>query len=380
MFELFNEDQKMLRTVVRELVEKEIAPHAAEWDEKDHCPKEMFELLGRQGLLGVFVSPEYGGVGLGLTERAIILEEIARHSAGFAIAVMANDLAIAGIYKYGKEDIKKQWLPKLCSGEIISELAITEPTGGSDLINHSTTLEKEDDGYMLNGRKVFITNSHIADLHVWTAASGVNEKGRKVLTAVVIPPGVDGISHGRKEDKLGLRSSVTGDMIAKDVKLDSGMILGEEGKGAGIALSTIGNFGRSGMSAIAVGIIRGSVEEAIKFGKERIIYGKPLLKIPAIQDLLAENQIEYEAASTMLYNATNIYDNGGNAAPRFAAAKYFSTESAIRSSRRTMDLMGGYGVINEYPIGRFLRDSLTNIPAGGTSQILKVIIAGNLVK
>ncbi|SHJ47819.1 butyryl-CoA dehydrogenase [Dethiosulfatibacter aminovorans DSM 17477] len=380
MFEFYNDDQKMIRTVVRELVKKEIAPHAAEWDEEDRCPKELVKVFGELGFLGVFVSPEYGGAGLGITERAIILEEVARHSAGFAMTLMTHDLCTAAIYNFGTEEQKKEWLPKLCSGEIIGGLSVTEPTGGSDLMNHATTIEKTDDGFVLNGRKVFITNSHIANLNIWTGKIGVNEKGRNILSAILIPPGTEGYSAGRKEHKLGLRGSVTGDTIAKDVKLGPDAIIGKEGKGAGVALHTIGNFGRSGMSAIALGVIKGSLEEAIKFGKERIIYGKPLVKIPAIQEMIAENQIEYEAASAMLYNATTVYDRGEDAVARLAAVKYFATEAAIRSSRRTMDLMGGYGVINEYPVGRFLRDAVTNIPSGGTSQIMKIIVAGNALK
>jgi alkylation response protein AidB-like acyl-CoA dehydrogenase len=173
---------------------------------------------------------------------------------------------------------------------------------------------------------------------------------------------------------------VTGDTIAKDVQLSADAIVGKEGKGAGLALHTIGHFGRSGMSAIATGILRGCVEEAVKFGNERLIYGKPLTKIPAMQAIIAENQIAFEAASAMLYNATAIYDRGEDAIARLAAVKYFTTEEAVSSARRTMDLMGGYGVINEYPVGRFLRDALANIPSGGTSQIMKVIVAGNVLR
>lgn len=380
MFEFYNEDQKMLRTVVRELVEKEVAPHAAEWDEKDTCPKELVKVFGELGLLGVFVSPEFGGAGLGITERAIILEEVARHSAGFAMTIMTHDLCTAALYNFGTDDQKKEWLPKLCTGEVIGGLSVTEATGGSDLMNQATTIDKTDDGFVLNGRKVFITNSHIADLNIWTGKVGVNEKGRNMLSAVLIPPGTEGYSAGRKENKLGLRGSVTGDTIAKEVKLGPDAIVGVDGKGAAIGLNTIGHYGRSGMSAIALGVIRGSLEEAIKFGKERIIYGKPLAKIPAMQSLIAENQIEYEAASAMLYNATSVYDRGEDAVARLASVKYFTTEAAIRSSRRTMDLMGAYGVINEYPVGRFLRDAMANIPSGGTSQIMKIIVAGNALK
>jgi len=370
----------MLASVARELAEREVAPHAAEWDEKDTCPAELFKVFGRQGMLGVFVPEQYGGAGLGITERAIILEEIARHSAGFAIALMTHDLAVAAILNHGTEEMKKAWLPKLCTAERIGGLAVTEASGGSDLANQATAIEKNDAGYLLNGRKVFITNSHIADLNIWTGTSGVNEKGRKVLSAVLIPPGTPGLSAGRKENKFGLRGSVTGEVIAKDVQCGPDAIVGKEGKGIAVALHTIGNFGRSGMAAIALGILRASVEEAVKFANDRSIYGNPLSRIPEMQSIVADNQIEYEAATAMLYNATATYDKGKDAVAKLAAAKYFSTEAAVRASRRTMDLMGGYGIINEYPVGRLLRDALANIPSGGTSQIMRVIVAGNLLR
>ncbi|MFH2116256.1 MAG: acyl-CoA dehydrogenase family protein [Spirochaetota bacterium] len=380
MIEFFNENQVMLASVAQELVEREVAPHAAEWDEKDKCPTELFKVFGQQGMLGVFVPEQYGGAGLGVTERAIILEEIARHSAGFAIALMTHDLAIAAILNHGTEEMKTTWLPKLCAAELIGGLSVTEATGGSDLANQVTTIEKNDAGYLLNGRKVFSTNSHNADLSIWTGTSGVNEKGRKVLSAILIPPGTPGLTAGRKESKLGLRGSITGDVIAKDVQCGPDAIVGKEGKGVAVALHTIGHYGRSGMAAIALGILRASVEEAVKFANERIIYSNPLSRIPEMQSLIADNQIEYEAASAMLYNATASYDKGKDAVAKLAAAKYFSTEAAVRASRRTMDLMGGYGVINEYPVGRFLRDALANIPSGGTSQIMRVIVAGNLLR
>ncbi len=380
MFESFNDNQVMLASVARELAEREVAPHAAEWDEKDTCPAELFKVFGRQGMLGVFVPEQYGGAGLGITERAIILEEIARHSAGFAIALMTHDLAVAAILNHGTEEMKKAWLPKLCTAERIGGLAVTEASGGSDLANQATAIEKNDAGYLLNGRKVFITNSHIADLNIWTGTSGVNEKGRKVLSAVLIPPGTPGLSAGRKENKFGLRGSVTGEVIAKDVQCGPDAIVGKEGKGIAVALHTIGNFGRSGMAAIALGILRASVEEAVKFANDRSIYGNPLSRIPEMQSIVADNQIEYEAATAMLYNATATYDKGKDAVAKLAAAKYFSTEAAVRASRRTMDLMGGYGIINEYPVGRLLRDALANIPSGGTSQIMRVIVAGNLLR
>jgi len=379
MFEFFNEDQKMLRNVIREFVEQEVAPNAAKWDAENTCPVELWPKLGEMGLLGIFVSQQYGGAGLGITERAIVLEEVARHSAGLALAMMTHDLGVAAIYNFGTEVQKKTYLPNLIAGKTVGGLSVTEATGGSDIRNQATTIKKIENGYILNGRKIFITNSHIANVNVITGTSGINEKGRKVLSAILVPPETEGLSAGRKENKLGLRGSVTGDVILKNAKVTSDCLIGQEGKGSNIALHTIGHFGRSGMSAIALGILRGCVEESVKFSSERIIYGKPLSKLPAIQDIIAENEIDYEAAHAMLYNATTVYDRDGLAINRIAATKYFCTEAAVRSAKRTMDLMGGWGVMDEYPVGRFLRDSLASLPSGGTSNIMKVIVAGSVI-
>lgn len=376
----FSEEQNMLRSAVREFVENEIAPKAAKWDEEDVCPVDLFPKMGEMGMTGVFVPEEYGGVGLGHVERAIVLEEVSRYSAGLGIALMTHHLGLSAILYYGTEEQKKKYLPDLAAGKKIAGLAVTEPTGGSDLMNHGTEAKKENGKWVLNGRKCFITNSHVADVTVVTAKSGVNEKGRNQLTAFIIEKDQEGFAPGRKENKLGLRGSTTGDLIMKDVTLEEDALVGKEGKGHVIAMSGISEIGRAGMTAIAVGILRGCVEEALEFAETRILYGRPLNKLQAIQFIIAENRVDYEAAKLMLYKAAATKDSSEPAATEFAMAKYFSSEAAIRASKRTMDLMGGYGVINEYPVGRFLRDALACAPSGGTNDIQKIIIAGATIK
>jgi len=380
MFQFFNEAQKMLQKVVREFVEQEVAPHAAEWDEKDKCPVELWPKLGQMGFFGVFVPEQYGGPGLGLIERNIILEEVSRHSAGLGIAMMTHDLAVAAILNFGSEEQKKKYLPLLISGEKVGGLSVTEPSGGSDFGNQNTTIEKSAEGYVINGRKCFITNSHIAQINVITGTCGVNEKGRKLISAIIVPEGTPGWSAGRKENKLGLRGSVTGEISCCDVKVSQSNIIGKDGDGTKIAMHTIGHFGRSGMAAIAVGVIRGCYEEGIKFAKERVVYGKPISNLQAIQFIIAENMVDLEASHAMLYNACSIYDRGQECVPQIAAVKLFASEAAIKAAKRTIDLMGGYGIINEYPVGRYMRDSLAIVPSGGTSQIMSIIIAGSVCR
>lgn len=372
----FTEEQDMLRKAVREFVESVIAPKAALWDEQDHFPAELFPTMGEMGIAGIFVPEEYGGAGMGHMERAICIEEIARHSAGLAIAMMTHHLGIAAILDFGSEEQKKKYLPELCAGTKLGGLAVTEPGGGSDFSGQKTTAELIDGQWVLNGRKCFITNHH-ADVNVVTAVTGKDEKGRNQLSAFIIEKDTPGFTAGRKEHKLGLRGSVTGDVIINNVKVSQENLIGKAGGGARIGMAAIGEVGRAGMSAICVGILRGCVEEAVKFANERVLYGKPISKLQAIQMEIANIRTEYEAARLLLYYAASKKDAKQPATPDFSIAKYYSSEAAVRAAKRTMDLMGGYGVINEYPVGRFLRDAMASIPSGGTSHIQQLIIAGD---
>ncbi len=372
----FTEEQDMLRKAVREFAEAEIAPKAAEWDEKDYCPMELFPIMGELGLTGIFVPEEYGGSGMGYVERAICLEEIARYSAGLAIALMTHHLGMAPILDHGTEEQKAKYLPELCAGTKLCGLATTEPGGGSDYTGQKSTAELVDGQWVLNGRKCFITN-YQADVCVLTAVSGQDEKGRNQLSVYIIDKGTCGFSMGRHENKLGLRGSNTGDLILNDVKVPQENLIGKAGAGNKIGMAAIGEVGRAGMTAICVGILRGCVEEGVKFANERILYGKPIAKLQSIQFDIAGIRTDYEAAKLLLYSASGKKDAKLPATTDYAIAKYFASEAAVRSAKKTMELMGGYGVINEYPVGRFLRDALASIPSGGTSHIQKLIIAGS---
>ncbi|NPV71493.1 MAG: acyl-CoA dehydrogenase [Firmicutes bacterium] len=373
----FTQQQDLLRKVVKDFVEKEIAPIASSLDTEDKCPVDLLRKMGAMGFNGVFVPAQYGGAGLGHTERAIILEEISRHAAGFAMALMTHHLGVAAILYYGTEEQKKKYLPELCSGAKIGGLSVTEPTGGSDFMGQQASAEFVDGQWVINGRKCFITNSHIADINVVTAKTGVDPKGRPQLTAFIIKAGTEGFGPGRKESKFGLRGSFMGDVNLSNVKVDEDAVVGGVGGGAKLALSAIGEVGRAGMAAISVGLLRACLEDSVKFAKERVIYGKPLAKLTNIQFAIAENRTDYEAARLMTYNAMGLKDSGAPCSNEVAMAKFFATEAAVRAAKRTIDLMGGYGVVNDYPVGRYLRDAVATIPSGGTSHIMQIIIAGS---
>ena len=375
----FSEEQNMLREAFAEFVKEDVAPNAAVWDREDHCPVELFEKMGSLGILGVYVPEQYGGVGLGQVERLIAIEEIARHSPGLAIAVFTHQLLITGILDYGTDEQKVQYLPDLCAGKIIGTLGATEPGGGSDFAGQKTTAEFADGTWTINGRKCFITNSHIADIVGVTARTGTDEKNRALFSMFIIEKGTPGFLPGREENKLGLRGSITGELLMDNVKVPEKNLLGKEGKG-NVALTIIGEIGRASISAICVGILRGCLEDSVKFANERIMYGQPISKLQAIQFHIAENRIDYEAAKLLCYRAASLKDEGVPVVTEFSMAKHFGTEAACRASKRTIELMGGYGIIDEYPTGRYMRDALTAISAGATSEIQRLVVAGDTLK
>lgn len=373
---LFNQEQQLLQKTVQEFVLEEVAPKASKWDEQDFFPNDLFPLMGEIGITGIMVPESLGGIGLGYVERAICLEEISRYSGGLGIAVMTHHLGMSPILDVGNEEQKAKYLPDLAAGKKIAGLAVTEAGGGSDFLGQKSTAVLVDGKWHLKGRKCFITNSHVADICVWTVRTGEDPKGRPSFTAFIIEKNTQGHKAGRKENKIGLRGSVTGEDICSDVILEADKVLDEVGKGAKVGMKAISEVGRSGMAAIGVGILRGCLEESVKFAKERMIYGRPLANLQSAQFIIAENRTAYEAAKLMLYNAMVRKDSGKPCTTQVSMAKLFATEEAVLAAKRTMDLMGGYGSINEYPVGRFLRDAIASIPAGGTNHIQKVIISG----
>ena len=373
----FSKDQELLRKTVREFVEAEVAPMAAGWDEEDRCPVEVFKKMGQLGFAGVFVPAEYGGAGLGYTERAIILEEVARHSAGLAMFLMTHQLGAAAILGFGNEEQKRKYLPDLASGKKIAGLSVTEPTGGSDLSGHQTTGELVDGAWVISGRKCFASNSHVADVTVITARTGSDEKGRPALSAFIVDSGNPGLSLGRKENKLGLRVSVMGDLVLNNCRVAPEAVLGGEGKGQKVALGIISEVGRAGMSAISLGLLRACLEDMVKFAKERKLYGKPISSLQAIQFAIAETRVDYEAARLLTYSALSLKDAKKRCDAELAMSKYFSTEAVVRAAKRNMDNMGGYGILNDYAAGRYMRDALAGLPSAGTSNIMKIIVAAN---
>jgi len=368
----FTEEQEMFRKAAMEFAETEIAPLVPKMEEtaKDWDP--AIKALAGAEMLAITIPEEFGGLGLGAVERLIALEEVARISVATAMMMQVGGLGIAPILKYGTDEQKKKYLPKFATGESVATVAVTEATGGSDPKGARTSYKKTDDGYVLNGRKCFITLSHIADVQIVMAVDADNPEA---FSTFIVEKDMEGFKATHIEHKVGMRGCNTGEIELKDCKVPAANLLGKEGKGLGVAMSAISDTGRGGMVGCALGLQKACLDAAVKFANERILYGKPISRLQAIQFKLAEMKIDLEAGRLLGYRAAVMQDNGERAGNEFAAAKYYTTEAAQKAAKHAVDIHGGYGCMSEYDVTRFLRDSFVLGPSAGTSDIMKVIVA-----
>jgi alkylation response protein AidB-like acyl-CoA dehydrogenase len=322
--------------------------------------------------MAVTIPEEYGGLGLGYMARMIALEEISRISVATAMMLQVFALGIEPIVKFGNDAQKSKYLPGMATGERLSTTAVTEPTGGSDPTGGRTTYRKDGDHYIINGRKCFITNAHIADTLTLLAK---DEADPKAFTTFLIEKDMPGFKATHEENKIGMRGCNTGELSFEDLRVSKGQIVGAEGKGLRVAMAAIGDVGRGGMVGCAIGLQAACLEASLKFAKERILYGKPISQLQSIQNKLAEMKIDLDAGRLLAYRAAALQDKGQNASNEFAVAKYFTTEAAQKAAKMAVDIHGGYGCMVEYPVTRYLRDAFVLGPSAGTSDIMKVIIA-----
>ncbi len=368
----FTEEQEMFRKAARELAETMILPKVAEMEETGDVCQDVVKALGEADMMGITIPEEYGGLGLGYMERLIALEEVGRVSVATAMMLQVLALGIEPIIKFGSEETKKKYLPGLATGKRLATTAVTEATGGSDPTGIKSSYTKEGEDFIVNGRKCFITNSHIADTITILAKS---EDDPKAFCAFVIDEDMPGWKATHKEHKVGMRGCNTGELSFENLKISKDQLLGVEGKGLGVTMAAIGDVGRGGMVGTALGLQAACLEESIKFASQRILYGKPILKLQTIQNKIAEMKIDLEAGRLLGYRAAAIQDAGGRSSNEFAVAKYYTTEAAQKAAKIAVDIHGGYGCMEEYPVTRFWRDAAVLGPSAGTSDIMKVIIA-----
>jgi len=368
----FTEEQEMFRKAARECAETKVLPHVDEMEKTAKVSQAVVKALGEAEMMAITIPEEYGGLGLGYTARLIALEEISRVSVATGMMLQVFALGIEPIIKFGTEDQKKKYLPGLATGERLATTAVTEATGGSDPTGIRTTYRKEGDDFILNGRKCFITNSHIADTLTVLAK---HPEQPKDFVALILEKGMEGLKATHEEHKVGMRGCNTGELSFENCRVPASQLLGKEGKGLTVTMAAIGDVGRGGMVGCALGLQTACLEASVKFANERILYGKPISNLQTIQNKLAEMKIDLEAGRLLGYRAAAIQDSGGRSSNEFAVAKYYTTEAAQKAAKMAVDIHGGYGCMEEYVVSRYIRDAAVIGPSAGTSDIMKVIIA-----
>ncbi len=376
----FTEDQKMLRDLTRQIAEEKIRPQSRELDEKEEFPSEIIRALAQSDLFSLCIPQEYGGMGGSLTDLCIATEEISRVDGGVATCYAASFLGMFPILLFGTEEQKKKYLPDIASGKNITAFALTEPEAGSDASAVKTTAKKEGDHYILNGTKHFITNGGDAQIYTVIAVTDKN-KGPRGVSAFIVEKGAEGFSFGKKEEKLGIRASSTGELIFEDVKIPKENLLGQrEGTGFIATMKTF-DQSRPGVAAQAVGIAQGALELATKYSHERVQFGRSISSFQGIQWMLADMATKVEAARSLVYNTASMVDRGAkNIGPASAAAKMFASDVAMEVTTNAVQIYGGYGYMRDYPIEKFMRDAKITQIYEGTNQIQKNIIALSLIK
>jgi len=374
-----SEEHEMLRKMVRDFAENEVAKTAAERDETETFDRSIFDQMAELGLTGIPWPEEYGGIGADYLSYVIAVEELSRVDASIGVTLSAHtSLACWPIYKFGTEEQKQKFLRPMAEGKKIGAYGLTEPGSGSDAGAMRTTAKRDGDHYIINGNKIFITNGGEADIYVVFALTNPELK-HKGTTSFIIEKGTPGFSFGKKEKKLGIRSSPTLELIFEDCRVPAENVLGEEGQGFKIAMMTL-DGGRNGIAAQAVGIAQGALDAAIAYAKERKQFGKPIGAQQGIGFKLADMATKVEAARLLTYQAAWLESNGLPYGQASAMSKLFAGDTAMEVTTEAVQVFGGYGYTKDYPVERFMRDAKITQIYEGTNEIQRLVISRALLK
>jgi alkylation response protein AidB-like acyl-CoA dehydrogenase len=376
---VLTDEQQSIRKMVKEFAEKSIAPTAAERDEKEYFPREIFDEMGKLGILGIPYPEEYGGVGSDFVSYALAVEEISRvcGSTGIGLSVHTS-LCSWPIFKYGTEEQKQKYLRPLAEGTKLGAFGLTEPNAGTDASAGATVAVKDGDSYIINGSKVFNTNGGEAEIEVVFAATN-KAAGLKGLSAFIVEKGTPGFTFGKKEVKMGIRSSVQRELIFENCRVPAANLLGKEGEGFKIAMTTL-DGGRIGVASQALGLAQGALEHAIKYSKERIQFGKPIASNQAISFMIADMATKVEAARLLVYRAAYNKSNHLPYSKEAAMAKMFASDAAMSVTTDAVQIFGGYGYSREYPVERIMRDAKITQIYEGTNQAMRMVISGAVLR
>ncbi len=376
-FELTKE-QQMIRDMVRDFAEKEIAPNARHVDQTEEFPIDTFKKMGELGFLGIPFPEKYGGVGGDTISYAIAVEEVGRAcgSTGLSYAA-AVSLGASPIYYFGTEEQKQKYLVPLASGETLAAFGLTEPNAGSDAGGTRTKAVLDGDEYVINGEKCFITNAEFARTITVTAVTGKDERGKNIISAIIVPTNTPGLTINSNYEKLGVRGSNTCEIVLEDVRVPKENLLGDPNTGFKQFLYTL-DGGRISIASLSVGIAQAALEKALNYAKERTQFGQNISKFQAIQFKLADMAMEIELARNMVQKAAWLKDNGKPFTKESAYAKLFASEAGFRACNQAIQIHGGYGYMREYDVERYLRDIKLMEIGEGTSEIQRLVIARQL--
>jgi alkylation response protein AidB-like acyl-CoA dehydrogenase len=375
----YSAEQIQLRKSIRDFAEAELAPHVLHWDENQIFPLDAIKKAGQLGLMGAIFPEDLGGAGFGYIEYSIIIEELARVDPSVALIIAAhNSLCTNHIYLAGNEEQRRKYIPKLATGEWIGCWSLTEPEAGSDAAGTRSTATFKDGEWLLNGGKTFTTNAQYADVCVAMAVTdrGASQHG---ISAFILEKDFPGFRVGKKENKLGMRASATGEVLFTDCKLAATQLLGKQGEGFVDSLRIL-DGGRISIAALSLGIAQGAFDAALKYSKHRKQFGRSISEFQAIQDKLANMATDIEAARWLVYCAGARKDQGKRVTKESAMAKLFASEMAVKAADQALQIHGGYGFIKDYPVEKFYRDVKLCTIGEGTSEIQRLVIARQLLK
>lgn len=373
------EDQKMIKELAKQIADEKIVPAREELDEKEEFPLEIMKVLAQSDLFGLFIPEEHGGLGKGSLELCIAVEELSRACLGVSTSYAANALGTYPILLFGSDEQKKKYLPDIASGKRLVAFGLTEANAGSDAGGIQTTAKLEGSEYVINGTKQWITNGGEAEIYTIIAMTD-KTRGARGASAFIIEKGTPGFNFGKKEKKMGIRASVTRELVFDNCRVPKENILWKEGYGFIIAMKTL-DSSRVGVGAQGVGVAQGAFEEAVNFARQRIQFGHPIISFQAVQHMLSDMAIEIEAARSLIYSVARYIDSGAKDLSKDSAiAKVFATDMAMRVTTNAVQVMGGSGYMREYPVEKMMRDAKILQIYEGTNQIQRNVIGQVLIK
>ncbi|SEO45261.1 acyl-CoA dehydrogenase [Mucilaginibacter sp. OK283] len=374
-----SENQRMVGQMAKDFAERHIKPHVMEWDEAQHFPIELFKQLGELGMMGVLVPEQYGGSGFGYFEYVTVIAEIAKVCGSIGLSVAAhNSLCTGHILAFGSEEQKMKWLPKLAICEWLGAWGLTEANTGSDALGMNTTAVLDGDHYIVNGSKNWITHGKSSNVAVVMVRTGAKSDSHGI-SALVIEKGTPGFTHGKKENKLGMRASETTELIFDNCRVPKENLLGAEGEGFKQAMKVL-DGGRISIAALSLGIAKGAFEAAVAYSKERRQFGQPISNFQGIAFKLADMATEIEASELLIMQAADLKNRHQPVTKQSAMAKYFASETAVRAATEAVQIFGGYGYTKDFPVEKYYRDAKLCTIGEGTSEIQKIVISREVLR